>query len=159
MILTPPALSFSLETKREGLTVYLWPALGSMILAVFYQGGMQLINAMEYPFGSDLDDLHPDWLLMSTERAVFSFLAENLPPQLAVVPATFDKAAATRAEGSPGDRCGGVRQGQARELHLAASADCDTSKAALPGTLLPLAETGVLPPLPGSVPNSATSVD
>merc|ERR1712176_760888 len=81
MVLTPPALAHSFETKREGLTVYLWPALGSMLLAAFFQGALRVISAMEYPFGNDLDDIHLDWCLMSSEKAIFSYLSCAVPCQ------------------------------------------------------------------------------
>jgi len=91
MLLTPPALAFSFETKREGFTVYLWPALGSMLLATFFQGAMRVISKLEYPFGIDLDDVHPDWCLASSEIAILSYLTSPIPKGLARTAA--DKAA------------------------------------------------------------------
>merc|ERR1719498_700511 len=80
LLLTPASLSHALDTDRSGVTVYLWPAFGSMVTALFYQGGMRLITAMEYPFGIDLDDLHPQWVLMSSECAIFGYLTATPPP-------------------------------------------------------------------------------
>jgi len=77
MILTPMALAHLLETNREGYSLYIWPVFASMGLALFYQGGMKLIVAMELPFGHALDSLKPDTLIMSTERQTFSFLAHQ----------------------------------------------------------------------------------
>lgn len=82
LILTPASLSHALHTDRTGVTVYLWPAFGSMVTALFYQGGMRLITAMEYPFGVDVDDLHPQWVLMSTELHVFGYLNPQTPAGL-----------------------------------------------------------------------------
>merc|ERR1712083_200896 len=74
MLLTPMALAYVLETNRKGYTVYVWPTLASMSLAMFYQGGVKLIAAMEEPFGRELDDLRPDNIIISTERTIFNFL-------------------------------------------------------------------------------------
>merc|ERR1719265_806621 len=79
LLLTPAALTHTLDSRRSGVTPYLWPAFGSMVTALFYQGGLRIITAMEYPFGFDLDDLHPHWILMSSERAVFEYLT-TVPP-------------------------------------------------------------------------------
>eukprot|EP00405_Crypthecodinium_cohnii_P022405 CAMPEP_0206484514 /NCGR_PEP_ID=MMETSP0324_2-20121206/40020_1 /ASSEMBLY_ACC=CAM_ASM_000836 /TAXON_ID=2866 /ORGANISM="Crypthecodinium cohnii, Strain Seligo" /LENGTH=473 /DNA_ID=CAMNT_0053962677 /DNA_START=76 /DNA_END=1498 /DNA_ORIENTATION=- len=67
------------QTGRESWTVYFWPAFGSMLVSLFYQGGMRLITVMERPFGSDLDDLDSDWLLLSSERAIFGYLTDPYP--------------------------------------------------------------------------------
>jgi len=82
MVLTPPALSYALESDREGLSVYLWPAVGSMTLALFYQGCMRLVTTLEYPLGADLDDINCDWLLMSVEASLWAFLTDSMPKQL-----------------------------------------------------------------------------
>lgn len=79
LILTPPAITHKLQTSRDGVSIYIWPAFGSMLTALFYQGGMRLISAMEYPFGLDLDDLRTQWALMSSELAIFSYLTA-VPP-------------------------------------------------------------------------------
>jgi len=46
LFLTPPCLAYKLETQRDGYTVYLWPAVGSMVLSLFYQGGLKFICSM-----------------------------------------------------------------------------------------------------------------
>jgi len=79
LLLTPMALAYKFETTRESVMVYIWPAFGSMLVALFYQGGMRLITALEDPFSSDIDDLHPDWLLMSSEQALYLYLASTCP--------------------------------------------------------------------------------
>jgi len=80
LLLTPASLSHALRTDRKGVSVYLWPAFGSMVTSLFYQGGMRLITAMEYPFGLDLDDLRPKWLLMASECEIFAYLTATGPP-------------------------------------------------------------------------------
>lgn len=82
MLLTPPALADTLSAAKEGYSLYLWPVLGSMLLACFYQGCMRLVTSLEYPLGSDLDDVRPDWLLMSSERTIWALLTEVIPEQL-----------------------------------------------------------------------------
>jgi hypothetical protein len=86
MLMTPAALAYLLRSDRDGWGVYIWPFLGSMCLSLFYQGGMKLICSMEKPFGSDLDNVRSDWLLMSSESAIFGFLVSvcpDLPPDTA----------------------------------------------------------------------------
>jgi len=104
MALTPPALAYSFETKREGFTVYIWPALGSMLLATFFQGAMRVISSMEYPFGLDLDDLRPDWCLASSENAILSYLTSAIAVGSAHSAADKALCAAENAEWKQGEQ-------------------------------------------------------
>ena len=47
LTLMPMSLAHILVTEREGFSVYLWPILGSMCLASFYQGAMMLVANMD----------------------------------------------------------------------------------------------------------------
>jgi len=82
--LTPPALAYRFRSYAEdpeaGLSLYLWPAVGSMVIAMFYQGSLQLIRATEDPFGIDIDDLNPDWTLMASDRKLFELLTGRPVP-------------------------------------------------------------------------------
>lgn len=79
-MLTPPALAFAFKSDHDGLSVYLWPALGSMIIAVFYQGGLRMVQALEDPFGEDSDDLNPDYQLASGDVLSFNYLTCKVQP-------------------------------------------------------------------------------
>eukprot|EP00929_Paragymnodinium_shiwhaense_P111469 TRINITY_DN7952_c0_g1_i4.p1 TRINITY_DN7952_c0_g1~~TRINITY_DN7952_c0_g1_i4.p1 ORF type:complete len:501 (+),score=92.87 TRINITY_DN7952_c0_g1_i4:144-1646(+) len=79
LMLTAPSLAYSMDTQRKGVLVYIWPALGSMFIALFFQGCMRLITSIEYPFGYELDDLDAEWLLLATERETYSYFTEAMP--------------------------------------------------------------------------------
>lgn len=82
-LLTPPALAFNFKSDRDGLSVYIWPALGSMIIGMFYQGGLQFVFSIENPFGGHADNLDPDWALMASDRKLFGYLTASvdvIPP-------------------------------------------------------------------------------
>lgn len=73
-LLTPPALAYAFRSNNDSMSVYTWPAMGSMIIAFFYQGGVRIVEALEEPFGSDVDDLNPDWCLATSDLKIFNFL-------------------------------------------------------------------------------------
>merc|ERR1719428_897709 len=77
-LLTPPALAFAFQSDRDGLSVYIWPALGSMIIALFYQGGLRLITTLNTPFEGETDNLDPDWALMASDRKLFGYLTASI---------------------------------------------------------------------------------
>lgn len=84
LLLTPPATAFSLRFQgvNSSVMLYVWPCLSSMTVALFYQGAMTLIAALSYPFGISADNLRPDFVLMTTEHAVFEYLTAELPKSL-----------------------------------------------------------------------------
>jgi len=102
MLLTPPSLAYSFSTAHEGGSIYLVPAMGSMLVTAFFTGSLDVMRALQKPFESRLYDLDPDWILMSTERALFEILACDMselfrggsgvvptaaePPEMPVVP-------------------------------------------------------------------------
>eukprot|EP00746_Dinoflagellata_sp_MGD_P143672 gnl/MRDRNA2_/MRDRNA2_76470_c0_seq1.p1 gnl/MRDRNA2_/MRDRNA2_76470_c0~~gnl/MRDRNA2_/MRDRNA2_76470_c0_seq1.p1 ORF type:complete len:763 (+),score=111.29 gnl/MRDRNA2_/MRDRNA2_76470_c0_seq1:111-2291(+) len=89
-LLTPPALAFAFQSDRDGLSVYIWPALGSMIIALFYQGGLRLITSLNTPFEGETDELNPDWALMATDRKLFGYLTGSRVCQYSM-PALYER--------------------------------------------------------------------
>merc|ERR1719473_1801713 len=79
LLLTPAALAYAFQTDNNGIGKYFWPSAGSFVIALFFQGWLELVNIMEDPFGDDLDDLNLDWVLISSECAIFGYLSDPLP--------------------------------------------------------------------------------
>eukprot|EP00971_Amphidinium_carterae_P310938 6179170-Amphidinium_carterae.1 len=75
ILLTPPSLAYMFSTAHEGGSTYLVPAMGSMLVTAFFKGSLDVTRALNTPFEGRLYDLDPDWILMSTERALFEILA------------------------------------------------------------------------------------
>mmetsp|Transcript_38040 Transcript_38040/g.88983 ORF Transcript_38040/g.88983 Transcript_38040/m.88983 type:complete len:896 (+) Transcript_38040:131-2818(+) len=75
MVLTPPSLAYAFSTAHTGISTYLVPAMGSMLITALFRGSLDVVQALQTPFESRLYDLDPDWMLMSTERALFEILA------------------------------------------------------------------------------------
>merc|ERR1719428_590872 len=95
-LLTPPALAFAFQSDRDGLSVYIWPALGSVIIALFYQGGLRLITTLNTPFEGETDELNPDWALMASDRKIFGYLMGSVICQEAI-PSMFTRIRARTA--------------------------------------------------------------
>eukprot|EP00811_Abedinium_folium_P033884 NODE_6815_length_1635_cov_12.506631.p1 GENE.NODE_6815_length_1635_cov_12.506631~~NODE_6815_length_1635_cov_12.506631.p1 ORF type:complete len:485 (-),score=122.63 NODE_6815_length_1635_cov_12.506631:180-1493(-) len=80
ILLTPPTLAATVDTDIDTFSAYFYPLLGSVCVAIFYDATLQLAEQDLETYRVMVDRQDTDYILLSTERRIFDFLAGTVNP-------------------------------------------------------------------------------